>query len=88
MIYFRQKLHLRKGESVSINCHSPCYIYLLNEKEFNKFKKRKPFKYHAGGLYQSFPVTLSSPINGELNLVIRGGVDLSSLNHTITLIPI
>ena len=72
MDFLHYEFRLKKGDVVEIKLDKQANVQLLDEINFNNYKKGKTYK-HIGGLSKKLLVKLSSPYKGLWHLVVDLG---------------
>jgi len=70
--YLHYEFQLKKGDVVETTLDKQANVYLLDEINFNNYKKGKTYS-HIGGMSKKLLVKLSSPYKGHWHLVIDLG---------------
>lgn len=77
---------LRQGDLVVVECDRQCNVRLLDDFNFEQFRKGNQHRYY-GGFYRMFPVRLIVPKDGHWNVVIDLGGLQSSARYQVTYVP-
>jgi hypothetical protein len=65
---------LSAGTYVEIKMNISANVRIMNEADFEEYKKKAPHKYVAGGYVKFSPYTVKLPSNGHMYIVVdRGG---------------
>ncbi len=70
--YLHYEFQLKKGDVVEVTLDKQANVQLLDEINFNNYKKGKSYN-HIGGLSKKLTINLSSPYKGHWHLVIDLG---------------
>lgn len=82
-IHARQGLN--KGDIVVVQCSHQCNVFLMDDQNFEAYKKRAKFTFF-GGHAKLFPVKLPAPASGHWNVVIDLGGKQAEISHQISYI--
>jgi hypothetical protein len=77
--YLHYDLNLKNGQVVEITLDAQANVRLLDDINFNKYKRGERHQYY-GGLAKQTPVHLSAPRSGHWNLVIDLGGYAGTVN--------
>ena len=72
MNYLHYDLNLNLGQFVEVTLDKQANVRLLDESNFNKYKRGQKHTYH-GGQAKSSPIRLTPPQSGHWHLVIDLG---------------
>ena len=72
MNYLHYDLHIGAGESVEVTLDKQANVRLLDESNFQKYKRGDKHSYY-GGLAKASPVHLTPPRTGHWHLVVDLG---------------
>lgn len=74
---------LAKGDVVVVQCSHQCNIFVMDDRNFQAYRKREKFVYH-GGFFTHFPARIAVPESGHWNTVIDLAGRQAAISHAIS----
>lgn len=79
-IHAREFLHA--GDIVLVNCTHQCNVLLMDDSNFNSYRRGSSFEYF-GGLFKRFPARIAVPRNGNWNVALDIGGGRATIRYSI-----
>lgn len=70
--FLHNQKFLNQGDIAQLNCDTQCNFMLMDNTNFQKYRRRRPFQYF-GGHYTNFPARIAVPHTDNWNIVIDLG---------------
>ncbi|MBF9196665.1 DUF1883 domain-containing protein [Microvirga terrestris] len=78
--------HLNKGDVVEIDCSHRCNVKLMDDSNFNRFKRSDRHSYY-GGHYDRLPARIVVPHTGTWNITLDLGGGSANIRFGMRVIP-
>ncbi len=87
MEFLHNREHLRRGDTVVVDCSHQSNIVMTDDVNFQKYKNRKPFDHAGGGgFFKLLPASLIVPWDGFWNVTIDLNGNRATITHSITIV--
>jgi hypothetical protein len=64
--------HMNEGDVVEVDCSHQCNVHLMDDINFNRYKRGERFKTYGGG-YRMLPARIRVPSDGIWNVTLDLG---------------
>lgn len=87
MDFLHKREYLNTGDIVEVDCSHQCNIVLVDDTNFENYKRGRQFTHHGGGgFFEKLPARLIVPSSGDWNIVIDLGGGTATIRPSIRII--
>jgi len=85
MNFIHGREYLNSDQSYRVNCDKKCYIRVMNDHNFNRYRSGQGYSYY-GGFYGRMPAIIRPPHAGYWNVVIDLGGASGTISYSLEVI--